>query len=100
MKLTKEQQKKLHGFLNKYKRWEDKEENIKAHREHQRFFQKHLASENIDSIDEDALRRIYKTLWASNIWGNKDWYIDNKLLAFIIICVILPESWRLTSKSR
>ena len=80
MKLTKEQQKKLHGFLNKYKRWEDKEENIKAHREHQRFFQKHLASENIDSIDEDALRRIYKTLWASNIWGNKDWYIDHKLL--------------------
>jgi len=40
-----------------------------------------LSQENIESLTEDKFREIYKTLWVSNFWGNKDWYFDNRLIA-------------------
>ena len=31
-------------------------------------------------MDEAKFKEVYKGLWASNIWSNKDWYVENKLL--------------------
>lgn len=45
-----------------------------------RVFKEKLHSDRIYTMTESEFREIYKTLWASGFWGNKDWYIDNKLL--------------------
>ena len=55
-------------------------ETLRIHRDHQDFFQKNLSVDNIDNMQENEFSEIYKKLWASNIWQNKDWYIQNKLL--------------------
>ena len=81
--LNQEQKELLSKFIQSYKGWletEDGIQNLEEHREHNAFFSKKLSAEHIDQIDEAAFREIYKKLWASNIWSNKDWYIDNKLL--------------------
>jgi hypothetical protein len=33
-------------------------------------------------MDKSEFADAYKKLWASNMWGNKDWYIENKLLVW------------------
>ncbi|MCP8307257.1 MAG: hypothetical protein H3Z54_00970 [archaeon] len=53
---------------------------VKEHRDHEKYVKDKLSPENIDKLDEDEFRQFYKTLWVSNFWGNKDWYIDNKLI--------------------
>ena len=54
---------------------------ISEHRDHEAYFKKKLSQENIDRLTEDEFREAYKTLWASNFFGNKDWYFDNRLIA-------------------
>jgi hypothetical protein len=81
--LTEDQIQTLRKYINRYsKAIESKEwqKNIEDHKTHARFFSNKLSLENIDKITEEDFREVYKTLWASLIWGNKDWYIDNKLL--------------------
>ena len=81
--LTEKQIQALREYVRKYlKAAESKEwqKNIEDHEIHARFFGNELSLDNIDKMTEDDLRKIYKTLWASLIWSNKDWYIDNKLL--------------------
>lgn len=56
-------------------------ESLKEHREHELFFKDKLSAYNIDKIQENEFAEIYKKLWASNIWQNKDWYVQNRLLA-------------------
>lgn len=80
MELTTEQKNKIKSHIAGYNKWSHKEENIKVHRDHHEFFRTMLSNDKIDSLTEDDFREVYKKLWASNIWGNKDWYIDNKLL--------------------
>ena len=79
-----QEQKELFGhYIKSYERWlktPEGKQNLEEHREHNNFFSTKLSVENIDNINEAKFREIYKKLWASNIWGNKDWYIDNKLL--------------------
>jgi hypothetical protein len=31
-------------------------------------------------MTEEEFIQLYKKLWASNMWRNKDWYIKNKLI--------------------
>lgn len=81
--LTKEQKERIKKFVELYKKWlqtKEGKEDREVHNEHNSFFTKKLSKANIDKINEREFRQIYKTLWASNIWTNKDWYIDNKLL--------------------
>jgi len=54
--------------------------NIKEHRDHEKYFKEKLSPENISKMTADEFREVYKTLWVSRIWTNKDWYIDHKLL--------------------
>lgn len=81
MELTQEQKEKIKEYVKGYFKWFEKDENLKDHKEHHSFFMAKLAEESINKMNEDDLREIYKQLWASNIWGNKDWYVENKLLA-------------------
>jgi len=81
--LTNKQEKDFLKYVNEYLEWNDSEEgkkNMKEHREHQRYFQKGLSKKAIKQMDEVEFSNIYKQLWASNIWSNKDWYVENKLL--------------------
>ncbi|MEM2294116.1 MAG: hypothetical protein QXX41_12660 [Nitrososphaerota archaeon] len=55
-------------------------EDVAEHRNHEKFFKEKLHPDRIDAMNENEFREVYKTLWASRVWGNKDWYIDNKLI--------------------
>ena len=48
---------------------------IKIHRDHEKYFKEKLSKKNLETLQAKELGDIYKMLWASNIWGNKDWYI-------------------------
>jgi hypothetical protein len=39
-----------------------------------------LSTDNLPGITEHEFIELYKKLWASNMWGNKDWYVKNKLI--------------------
>jgi hypothetical protein len=81
--LTEEQKEKLRSYIAPFKEWlstSDGSESVSEHRNHEKFFKEKLRSDRIDTITESEFREIYKTLWASGFWGNKDWYIDNKLI--------------------
>lgn len=81
--LNQGQKELIRKFVESYKRWlltEEGKQNLEEHKAHNTFFSKKFSKDNIDKIDETEFREIYKKLWASNIWSNKDWYIDNKLL--------------------
>jgi hypothetical protein len=80
VELTTTQKEKIKEHVEGYNSWADKQQNLNDHREHQKFFQKSLTEEKIDSLSEEEFYELYKNLWASNIWGNKDWYVKNKLL--------------------
>jgi len=82
--LTQEQKSTLEKHGKEFQTWitTDKgRESLKEHREHELFFKDKLSENNIDKIQENDFADIYKKLWASNVWRNKDWYIQNKLLA-------------------
>jgi hypothetical protein len=83
LKLTEKQKESLNSYISAHKEWlstSDGEECIVEHRNHETFFKEELHPDRIDTMSESEFREIYKTLWASNLWGNKDWYIDNKLM--------------------
>ena len=54
---------------------------IRIHRDHEKYFKEKLSKKNLETLQAKEFGDIYKTLWASNMWGNKDWYIKHKLLA-------------------
>jgi len=54
--------------------------NLKEHRDHEKYFKEKLSHENLSKMTAEEFRELYKALWASRIWTNKDWYVDHKLL--------------------
>lgn len=80
MELTQIQKELIKKHIDNYKNWPEREESIKEHKEHHEFFRQQLNEYNILNLTEEEFRRIYKKLFASRIWTNKDWYINNKLL--------------------
>ena len=54
---------------------------IKIHREHEKYIKERLSKKNLKTLQAKEFGDIYKELWASGIWTNKDWYIEHKLLA-------------------
>ena len=68
-----------HKYLEAIK---DKSENtnIEAHKEHERLFKSVLSKDRIDEMTEEDFKNLIKNLWAAEIWENKDWYVENKLL--------------------
>lgn len=83
LKLTEEQKNTLRSHISKFKEWLTTPKGLKdteEHRDHEKFFKERLKSDRINTMTENEFRETYKKLWASNFWGNKDWYIDNKLI--------------------
>jgi len=81
---TSEQMDGLESYAKDFVAWletEDGKDNIKEHREHERFFKDRLSPQKLEKLTEEGFSDIYKTLWVSRMWTNKDWYIRNKLLA-------------------
>jgi hypothetical protein len=81
--LTEEQKKRLRFYVDSYQKWlktQDGIGNVSEHHDHEFYFKSKLIASKIDSLNEKEFREMYKALWASSVWTNKDWYIDNKLL--------------------
>lgn len=81
--LTSEQKARLTAYIPAYLNWlnsPEGKEDVKEHREHETFFKTMLEQNRISALSENGFRLLYKTLWASRMWTNKDWYIDEKLL--------------------
>ena len=81
--LTAEQKREFLQYVKDYLAWnstKEGKENIEDHRKHQKYFQERLSKKAITVMNEKQFSEVYKGLWASNIWGNKDWYVENKLL--------------------
>ena len=81
--LTNEQILTLEKYGKELQEWLSTEQGLedqKEHREHESFFKDKLSPENLEKMGVDEFSDLYKKLWASNIWQNKDWYLKNKLL--------------------
>jgi len=81
--LSPEQIELLHKYASEFQEWlktPKGQSNVKEHRDHEAYFKEKLSPENIGKLTEDDFREVYKALWASNMWGNKDWYFDNRLI--------------------
>ena len=53
---------------------------IAEHKEHEKFFKDRLSKYNLSKMTEQQFMELYKKLWASNVWRNKDWYVKNRLI--------------------
>jgi hypothetical protein len=81
--LSMEQIETLRHYVGEFKEWlktPEGQASVKEHRDHEKYFKEKLSPQNLEKMTSDEFREVYKTLWASNIWGNKDWYVDSKLL--------------------
>jgi hypothetical protein len=83
IELSTQQIETLRHHAGKYKAWlltPKGEANVKEHRGHERYFKERFSDTELDKMSSTQFKEVYKTLWASNMWGNKDWYIENKLI--------------------
>lgn len=81
--LKQEQKAILENYCKEFQGWigtDNGKHTIMEHREHERYFKERLSSENLAKMTEEVFMELYKKLWASNVWRNKDWYIKNKLI--------------------
>lgn len=53
---------------------------IKKHRDHEAWFKEKMSRGNLKTLSSKEFGDIYKRLWASNNWTNKDWAIKHKLI--------------------
>jgi hypothetical protein len=84
VELSEEQRRIIRDYAIEFKEWASTpkgQDDIKGHREHEEFIKRSLAPDKLEKMSEKEFRDFYKKLWVSNFWGNKDWYINNKLLA-------------------
>ena len=66
--------------FNKWIETEKGKKDIQGHREHEHYFKEKLSPENLDKMTDNEFAEIWKKSWASKMWGNKDWYVKNKLI--------------------
>jgi hypothetical protein len=81
--LKQEQKEILDKYGKEFQNWINTDEGkhtITVHRDHERYFKERLSSQNLAKTTKDEFVELYKKLWASNMWRNKDWYIQNKLI--------------------
>ncbi len=83
LELNAEQIETLRHYIEEFKEWlktPEGQASVKEHRDHEKYFKEKLSPQNLEKMTSDEFREVYKTLWASSIWGNKDWYVDKRLL--------------------
>ena len=52
----------------------------KKHKDHEKYLKEKLSKKNLETLSAKEFGDIYKALWVSNMWNNKDWRIEHKLL--------------------
>ena len=80
--LSNEEKANLKKYGSEFLKWRETsigKNEIQEHRDHEKYFKLKLAPENLSKITKSELIEIYKQLWASKFWSNKDWKI-NKIL--------------------
>ncbi|HLN34068.1 MAG TPA: hypothetical protein VK250_02170, partial [Nitrososphaeraceae archaeon] len=68
---------KKHGV--EFQKWLDSEtgkKEMQDHRDHSNYFKSNLSSQNLPKMPKSDLVELYKNLWASHVWKNKDWNIN------------------------
>ena len=69
----------LKKYGEKFLKWKETEigkEKIQQHIVHENYLKLKLAPENLSKLTKTEIIEIYKNLWASGFWENKDWYIN------------------------
>ena len=80
--LSNEEKTILKEYGTQFQKWKETDigkKEIQEHRDHEKYFKLKLAPENLSKITKSELIEIYKQLWSSKFWSNKDWKI-NKIL--------------------
>jgi len=82
MELTPQQKQRIAEEVVGFKSWlEGKGKNERQeHLEHGHRIAKLITPEKLSSLTEDGVYELYDSLWASMMWTNKKWYVDNKIL--------------------
>lgn len=81
--LSSEQVECLHKYGSEFKDWiktPEGKSDYKDHKEHETYIKETLSLENIEKLTEDKFREIFKTLWASRFFSNRDWLFDSRIL--------------------
>jgi len=81
--LCSEQVELLHKYASEFQEWlktPEGKEDVKIHRDHEAYFKENLSPENIEKMTEDKFREIYKAIWASDFFHNKDWRFNNLII--------------------
>jgi hypothetical protein len=82
--LTSEQKEILQEYGKEIESWRTTrkgQKKIQLHRDHEKYFKNMLSPENLDRMEAQEFAEFYSELWASNVWQNKNWAIENKLIA-------------------
>ena len=69
----------LKKYGEKFKKWlktENGKKEKQDHQDHTNYFKLKLSSENLSKLKKSDLVELYKNLWVSSFWENKDWYIN------------------------
>jgi hypothetical protein len=81
--LNDKQKQSLEKYGEDFQKWIDTSDGIRTmqeHRTHESYFKQKLSPEKLDMMSEREFTEVYKKLWASNMWGNKDWAVRNQLI--------------------
>lgn len=79
MELNSEQKKKIQTYVNKFKNFittETGQEWEKERKDRLVLFKSILNEENVGKLTEDDIKKIIVKLWASQIWGNKEYLVN------------------------
>ncbi|MGD1834202.1 MAG: hypothetical protein ACPKQO_00590 [Nitrososphaeraceae archaeon] len=70
---------KYGAIFKKWKQSQSGKNDIQIHKDHEKYIKLKLSSENLSGITRTEFTELYKHLWASEFWINKDWKV-NKIL--------------------
>ncbi|MHA1664257.1 MAG: hypothetical protein ACTSVW_00270 [Candidatus Njordarchaeales archaeon] len=54
---------------------------MKERREKEKLIRRLLSKENLENLDEYSFSELISNLWATGIWGNKDWLVNDIISA-------------------
>lgn len=77
--LTPEQQHKVVSFIPVYKRYletQEYQENLRARKKREELFSTVLSKEAISQMTELEFGQIMSSLWSSQMWGNKGYFVE------------------------
>jgi hypothetical protein len=82
MELTAEQKRRIAEEYRGFKEWlGEAGKNERAdHDEHGKKIMSLVKLDKLEVLDRESITKLYDSLWASQLWSNKIWYVENKIL--------------------